>query len=86
MGLIIIWVIIGLAGAIALTSFLSGRGSGGSTVVNVIAGVVGGLMGGYSGMFAGALIIGPGPAFLFSFLGAAVLAAGAVLIASKVVK
>lgn len=86
MTLIIGWIIIGAAAAMALTSFLSGRGAAGSTVVNVIAGVVGGFIGGYVFLLLGPSIVGPGPDFLFSLLGAAVLAVASVLIASKVVK
>lgn len=86
MTLIIGWIIIGAAAAIALTSFLSGRGAAGSTVVNLIAGVVGGFVGGYAFLFLGAMIVGPGPDFLFSLLGAGVLSAGAVLLASRLFK
>lgn len=86
MVLILGWVIIGAGVAIALTSFLSGRGAGGSTAVNLIAGVVGGFVGGYVFLLLGPSVVGVGPDFLFSLLGAAVLAVAAVLIASKVVK
>lgn len=60
MTLIIGWVIIGAAAAMALTSFLSGRGAGGSTIVNLIAGVVGGFIGGYVFLLLGPSVVGPG--------------------------
>jgi len=86
MTLIIGWIIIGAAAAMALTSFLSGRGAGGSTVVNLIAGVAGGFIGGYVFLLLGPSIVGEGPDFLFSLLGAAVVAVSSVLVASRLVK
>ena len=84
--LILGWLIIGVGVAVAMTSFLSGRGAGGSMLANAIAGAVGGFVGGYLFLLFGPMILGPGPEFIFSMLGAAVVAAVAALVAAKVVK
>lgn len=81
-----VWLVIGAVVALAMGSFLSVRGSGGSTVVNLIVGVVGGFIGGYGGLVVGAMAVGSGPNLLVSLLAAAVLAAAGVLFSSKVVK
>ena len=84
--LILGWLVIGVAVAIAMSSFLSGRGGGGSMVVNAVAGAVGGFIGGYVFLLLGPMVLGPGPEFIFSMLGAAVIAAVAAVAAAKVVK
>jgi uncharacterized membrane protein YeaQ/YmgE (transglycosylase-associated protein family) len=86
MVLILGWLVVGAAVAIAMTSFLSGRGEGGSTLVNLIAGAVGGFVGGYVFLLLGPMVLGPGPEFIFSMLGAAVVSVVAALVAAKVVK
>ena len=84
--LILGWLIIGVGVGVAVTSFLSGRGAGGSMVANAIAGAVGGFVGGYLFLLIGPMVLGPGPEFIFSMLGAAVMAVVAALVASKVVR
>ena len=84
--LILVWLVIGVGVAVAMTSFLSGRGNGGLMWVNAIAGAVGGFIGGYFFMLIGPMVLGPGPEFIFSMLGAAVLGAAAALVAARVVK
>lgn len=84
--LILGWLIIGVGVAVAMTSFLSGRGNGGSMVVNAIAGAVGGFVGGYLFLLLGPMVLGSGPVFIISMLGAAVFSIVAALVAAKVVK
>ena len=55
-------------------------------VVNAVAGAVGGFIGGYVFLLLGPMVLGPGPEFIFSMLGAAVIAAVAAVVAAKVVK
>lgn len=79
------WAVIGAVAALALSSFMAGRGTGGSSLVNLIAGVVGGFVGGYAGAFLGPFLLGPGPEFIFSILMAGVTGAIAAIVASKIV-
>ena len=55
-------------------------------VVNAVAGAVGGFIGGYVFLLLGPMVMGPGPEFIVSMLGAAVIAAVAAVVAAKVVK
>ena len=84
--LILGWLVIGVGVAIAMTSFLSARGSGGSMVVNAIAGAVGGWIGGFVFLLFGPMLLGPGPEFIVSMLGAALVAGVLAFVASKLVK
>lgn len=82
----VVWVVLGAVAALAMSSFMSGRGTGGNALVNLIAGVVGGFIGGYGGAFLWLTVMGPGPEFIFSMLAAGVLGAFAALVASKIAK
>lgn len=80
-----VWVVIGAVAALAVSSFMAGRGTGGSTLANLIAGVAGGFLGGYAGVFLGPFILGPGPEFIFSILTAGLTGAFAAFAAGKLI-
>lgn len=84
--ILIVWVVIGAVAALALSSFMSGQGRGGNSLVNLIAGAVGGFVGGYAGTFLWLMVMGPGPELIFSILAAGVAGAVAAFVAAKLVK
>jgi uncharacterized membrane protein YeaQ/YmgE (transglycosylase-associated protein family) len=86
MMLIVIWLIIGIAVGAAVTSFRSGAGTNFSMALSIVAGIIGSVIGAYGGEMLGLRLVGEGPDFLISILGAAVGAVIAVLIAHAIRK
>ena len=84
--LVLGWLIIGIAVAVMLGSFIKGNGPGAPPLWNLAAGVIGGFVGGYAFGTIGPVITGPGPQFMVSLLGAAVGSAVAVFIVKLIKK
>lgn len=84
--IIIVWLIIGAAAAIAFGSFMGGAGRESSLAWNAGAGAVGGFVGGYVFSLIGPSVLGPGPGFILGFLGAAIVGALAVMIVRAIKK
>jgi uncharacterized membrane protein YeaQ/YmgE (transglycosylase-associated protein family) len=84
--IMLVWLIIGAAAAVAFGSFMSGPGRESSLIWNAVAGAVGGFVGGFLFGMIGPAVLGPGPGFLLGFLGAAIVGALAVMIVRAVRK
>ena len=80
------WLLVGIAVAVMLGSFIARQGSGPPVTWNLAAGAVGGLIGGYLFMLISPSVVGPGPEFIVSLLGSAIVAAAAVFIVKSIKK
>jgi uncharacterized membrane protein YeaQ/YmgE (transglycosylase-associated protein family) len=84
MGLIIIWLLIGVAIGAAATSFMDRRGRTLGMPLGIVWGVVGSVSGGFLFVPLAITILGDGLVEVASFLAAAIAALAAVLVARTI--
>lgn len=86
MMLILGWLVIGIGVAVAFGSFTAGPGRNVPALWNIVAGAIGGFVGGYLFGSVSPAVFGPGPEFIVSLLGAAVVSLIDVLIVRAIKK
>ncbi len=84
--ILLVWLVIGIAVAVMLGSFIARQGQGTPVIWNLVAGAIGGLIGGYLFLLIAPMMVGPGPEYIVSFLGAAIVSAVLVLVVRMIKK